>query len=122
MLPTYWFRTLPSIATLFIAAYALSAGATGINDAKKSAKPRPHRHTPAATALAGPVYAERAEVMQAADDIAQRYAMDPQWVRNAIGQARYQASVARGRSLRSRSSRTARHSPVCRRAAGRVSP
>jgi len=33
--------------------------------------------------------------MLIADDIAQRRDMDPQWVRNAMGQARYVASIAR---------------------------
>jgi hypothetical protein len=35
------------------------------------------------------LYATRADVMRAADDIAQRRDLDPAWVRQAMGQARY---------------------------------
>ena len=86
---------LYSIATFFIASCALPAGASGINDHKKSHKHPPHRSAAKNAIPNGPAYAERAEVMQIADEIAQRHGMDVQWVRHAIGQARYQASVAR---------------------------
>lgn len=41
------------------------------------------------------LYATREEAMQMADDIAQRRDLDPLWVRQAIGQARYLPQVAR---------------------------
>ncbi len=41
------------------------------------------------------MYATRPEVMALADDIALRNSMDPQWVRNALGQARFVASIAK---------------------------
>ncbi len=43
----------------------------------------------------GTLYASREEAMQMADDIAARRDLDPQWVRQAIGQARYLPQVAR---------------------------
>jgi membrane-bound lytic murein transglycosylase B len=43
----------------------------------------------------GPAYASRPEVMLFADDLARRRNLDPQQVRQALGQARYQASVVR---------------------------
>jgi membrane-bound lytic murein transglycosylase B len=43
----------------------------------------------------GPLYATRPEAMQFADDVAARRNLDPAWVRDAIGQARYNATVAR---------------------------
>ena len=41
------------------------------------------------------MYATRAEAMQFADDLASRRDLDPQWVREALGQARYNPTVAR---------------------------
>jgi len=49
---------------------------------------------PAPTTATGPLYATRADVMREALAIAQSRALDPQWVRHAIGQARYSAAVA----------------------------
>jgi membrane-bound lytic murein transglycosylase B len=49
----------------------------------------------AKTAAPGPLYATRAEAMQFADDLASRRDLDPQWVREALGQARFNATVAR---------------------------
>ncbi|WP_420130768.1 lytic murein transglycosylase B [Rhodoferax ferrireducens] len=43
----------------------------------------------------GPAYAEREDVMQAADDIAARRNLDTEWVRQAIGQSNYLPQVAR---------------------------
>ncbi len=57
------------------------------------AKARP---APAPSAKpATPAYATRSDAMQAADDIAERRNLDPQWVRAAIGQARLLPQVAR---------------------------
>ncbi|WP_296447534.1 lytic murein transglycosylase B [Rhodoferax sp. UBA5149] len=46
-------------------------------------------------ALPGPAYAERADAMQAADDMAARRDLDRDWVRQAIGQAHYLPQVAK---------------------------
>jgi membrane-bound lytic murein transglycosylase B len=43
----------------------------------------------------GEIYAERADVMQAADDIAQRQDLDLKWVRHTLAQAHYIAAVAK---------------------------
>ncbi len=58
---------------------------------------KPVKKTVAAkpTSAQGPLYATRVEAMQFADDVAARRDLDPAWVRNAIGQARYNATVAR---------------------------
>ncbi len=45
--------------------------------------------------MQGPPYATRPEAMQFADDLASRRDLDPAWVREAIGQSRYNATVAR---------------------------
>ena len=42
-----------------------------------------------------PLYATRPDVMARVDGIAQRRGIDPQWVRNALGQARFVASIAK---------------------------
>ena len=47
------------------------------------------------SATQGTPYSQREEVMQQALDLAQRRDLDPQWVRQAIGQARHLPSVAR---------------------------
>ena len=43
----------------------------------------------------GPLYASRADAMQFADDLASRRGLDPAWVRQAIGQSRFNPTVAR---------------------------
>jgi membrane-bound lytic murein transglycosylase B len=47
------------------------------------------------SARPGPAYAQRADVMLAAEDIAARRDLDLEWVRQAIGQARYVPQVAK---------------------------
>lgn len=81
-----------SIATIFIASCALSTGASAAKTPKKkvSAGRSVRQPTPP-----GPAYAEREDVMRAADDIAARRNLDVEWVRQTIGQARYLAQVAR---------------------------
>ena len=46
-------------------------------------------------ALPGPLYAQRADAMLLADDIAARRDLDREWVRNAIGQSHYLPQVAK---------------------------
>ena len=63
-----------------------------------AAKPAAKRPTPKTTlkdALAATSYATREDAMQVADDIAQRRNLDPAWVRNAVGQARYLPQITR---------------------------
>ncbi|MBE0474112.1 MAG: lytic murein transglycosylase B [Rhodoferax sp.] len=45
--------------------------------------------------IPGPSYAQRLDAMQAADDIALRRDLDPVWVRQTLGQARYVAAIAK---------------------------
>lgn len=80
------------LAALCIASCALSTQAqAGKVHKKKNVAARPAKP---ATAI-GPAYAERADVMQIADDIAARRDLDREWVRQAIAQARYSAQVAK---------------------------
>ena len=64
--------------TFLIAACALSISATAKNNPKKQT----------AKAAPAPHYAESAEAMRFADDLAERRGLDREWVRQAIGQAR----------------------------------
>ena len=92
------------VATLFIAACAISTGASALKPSKKKvvsskhvkpAKHSKHAKHAAQPALPGPAYALRADAMQAADDIAARRDLDRDWVRQAIGQAHYLPQVAK---------------------------
>ena len=76
------------IATILIASYAR------ITWSKELKYPQ-RQSVSAVTAPGGPLYASRPEVMQFADDLAARRGLDPAWVRAAIGQARYSATVSR---------------------------
>lgn len=80
------------IATIFIATCAI---ATGASAAKSSKKKIAHSRQARQPALSGPTYAQRADAMQAADDIAVRRDLDPLWVRATLGQARYLPQVAK---------------------------
>jgi membrane-bound lytic murein transglycosylase B len=55
----------------------------------------PERAAAARKALQGPAYATREDVMRWADDMAERRDLDREWVRQAIGQARYLPGVPR---------------------------
>ena len=68
------------IATIFIATCALSTGA----EAKKNSKTATHA-----------AYANRADAMEFANDLAARRDLDPAWVRQSIGQARLLPTVQR---------------------------
>ena len=85
-------------ATFFIAACAVSTGATALKHHKNKPLAAKHvKHSKKATraALPGPAYALREDAMLAADDIAVRRNLDREWVRQAIGQARYLPQVAK---------------------------
>ncbi len=75
-------------ALFFIANYAHPTSATAQKPLKNtvSAKTSPAQ---------GPLYATRPEVMLFADDLASRRDLDPAWVREMIGQSRYNATVSR---------------------------
>jgi len=86
---------LPALRTLI----ALLLIATTVLPIRAEAKKHPHhaKKTSKAAASApvpGPSYAQRADAMQAADDIARQRDLDPAWVRQALGQAHYIQSIA----------------------------
>ncbi len=82
----------PFLLTFLIASCALSTAAQTSKSLKE--KTGVAGHAPL-SARAGPAYAEREDVMRAAADIAARRDLDLEWVRQAIGQARYSAQVAK---------------------------
>ena len=77
-----------AIAIIFIASSPSNSWATGAKHAKKALSSK-------SAVAAGPQYADRVDAMQFAEDMAARLDLDPAWVKNAIGQARYSATVAR---------------------------
>ena len=77
-----------AFATFLIAATAGTVSAEPI----KSLKNKVSTQTLQAQ---GPLYATRPEVMAFADDMASRRNLDPQWVRQAIGQSRLNPTVVR---------------------------
>ncbi len=81
--------SLRTITLFLIAACAISTGFAA--QKSSNSKTRPH----AAVPTPGPLYSTRPEVMQLADDLAQRRNLDPAWVRSAIGQARLVPAIQR---------------------------
>ncbi len=82
-------QKLLSIALISIAATALSTGAIAKNPSKRPATAN------RTTEPTGTPYARRADAMRFADDLAERRDLDREWVRQAIGQARFLAQVPR---------------------------
>ena len=82
------------LATVFIAITLISTGASALKHPKKKVTAAAKAQA-LPVAASGPAYASRDEVMQAADEIATRRALDPAWVRRTIGQARYSAQAAK---------------------------
>ncbi len=89
---------------LLIATYALPTRATGLDLGFRQNGPqnRPFQAKRASSKASqapqvpqGPLYATRDDAMQLADDIAARRDLDRDWVRQAIGQARYLPIVAK---------------------------
>jgi membrane-bound lytic murein transglycosylase B len=75
----------------------MNAGA-GSQKIYKEPKATAKRGTTAPTPgqpAAGPAYATRADAMALADEIARRRKLDPQWVRKAIGEARFMPAIVR---------------------------
>ncbi len=89
-------------ASILIAMNAVNAAETtkkrGKHSKPTAASSSHHKRSmpaPPATAPQGRAYGPTAETMARADDIAQRRDLDPQWVRQALAQARYLPSVAK---------------------------
>jgi membrane-bound lytic murein transglycosylase B len=80
-----------TIAALLLAGCAVQADAATPKPSKKAST---SRAAPTAR-TAGPVYATRTDVMQQADAMAQRLGLEPDWVRQAIGQAHYMPGIAK---------------------------
>ena len=85
---------LKSSLLIALLALAVLGGASAAMAAKPAAKRSAPKSMPK-DAQAATLYATRADAMQVADDIAQRRNLDPGWVRNAIGQARYLPQITR---------------------------
>ncbi|MCJ0762704.1 lytic murein transglycosylase B [Variovorax terrae] len=81
-------KKLLRVATVLIASCVLCTGTLAAKGAKKTP-------VSARQPAAGPAYATREDVMREADDIAQRRDLDRDWVRQAVGQARYLPAAAR---------------------------
>ena len=75
---------------VFMAAGTLSVNAFAGKHLNKKAGP-----SPSTSVVPGPGYDQRLDAMQAADDMAQRRDLDPAWVRQTLGQARYVAAIAK---------------------------
>ncbi len=84
--PAHAFRPLACVVLVFTG-MLLSCTATAQTPKKPAAVKT--------SQSSGAPYSTRPEVMQFADDLAARRNLDPAWVREAIGQARYNATVAR---------------------------
>ena len=83
------------ITAVLLAACALQAGAAVKKAPHKSRLSKVHLATAQLSNNAGPAYAVRADVMQEADAMADRLALDRDWVRQAIGAARYMPGIAK---------------------------
>jgi membrane-bound lytic murein transglycosylase B len=77
-----------AVTMFFMVVTGVSTGAVA---AKVTTKPVAARSAPPL----GPLYATRPDAMQFADDLAARRDLDPSWVRDAIGQARYIPTISR---------------------------
>ncbi|MES2952305.1 MAG: lytic murein transglycosylase B [Pseudomonadota bacterium] len=108
-------RVLQSTAIFLIAACAISTRASEQKSSNLTTKdstrtlkaPPSHGHAgaskrtrrqtqpPRKSDTSGPLYASRPDALQAADEMALRLGLDPQWVRHAIGQAHYMPGIAR---------------------------
>jgi membrane-bound lytic murein transglycosylase B len=86
-----------TIAVFLIAALTHTTSGAEPNKQKKRHKTA----RPAATSTAaagGALYATRTEALQAADDIARQLGLEPEWVRQAVGSARFMPSIAKAAS------------------------
>jgi len=83
--------TLPLRLMFALFLLALAAGVANADTVKSLKK----KVTAQNQQASGPLYASRPEVMAFADDLASRRNLDPQWVRQAIGQSRLNPTVVR---------------------------
>jgi membrane-bound lytic murein transglycosylase B len=86
-----------AVAAAGLLAPAVAAPPASKTPTKKASKAaaKPTKHKAPAQQPNGVPYATRPDVMQAAEDIAQRRDLDPAWVRQALGQAHYLPLVAK---------------------------
>jgi membrane-bound lytic murein transglycosylase B len=94
-------------AILLIALYSVNTGSIAQFDSKPQAKegsnggqagskkPKHANKDKRKPEALGPLYATRPDVLTAADEMAQRLGIDPQWVRHAVAQSHYMPSIAR---------------------------
>ena len=75
---------------IFMTASTLAVDASAGKHTRKQGKT-----AVSASVIPGPDYAQRLDALQAADDIALRRDLDPVWVRQTLGQARYVAAIAK---------------------------
>jgi membrane-bound lytic murein transglycosylase B len=80
---------IQKIAIICIAICVISMPAIAQKASKKTAK------KPTVAAVQGEAYSSREEAMRFADDVAERRNLDKEWVRQAIGQARFVPTVQR---------------------------
>jgi membrane-bound lytic murein transglycosylase B len=85
------FRWITQIAIICIALSAYSVRANPSKPSKKAVK----KPASVASVAKGEAYASREEAMRFADDVAERRNLDKEWVRQAIGQARFIPTVQR---------------------------
>lgn len=85
-------NTKPFFVALLFGCCALGAMAA---DGHKLRSSKPAKATSSQYNAAGPTYALREDVMQAAADIAERRNLEADWVRGVLAQARYSALVAK---------------------------
>jgi membrane-bound lytic murein transglycosylase B len=76
------------IAIFLIAAIAGTSNASDANSSKNKDAARTEQ-------APGPLYATRIDAMQFADDLASRRNLNPEWVRQTIGQSRFNPTVSR---------------------------
>jgi membrane-bound lytic murein transglycosylase B len=85
----------PPASPRFLAALLLIAVSAGAASASAAKDLKPRKNKAALTQEQEAAYASRPEAMRFADDLASRRDLDLQWVRNAIGQARFSPTVVR---------------------------
>ena len=87
----------PLLTTLLSAALALPlpSSAQDADGTTVTAQAGPPARTRQAPQRTGPLYAERQEAMEFAEDVAARHNLDPEWARRTVGQAQNLAVVTR---------------------------
>jgi membrane-bound lytic murein transglycosylase B len=86
---------LSLLAAALLATCALPATAATKKPVAKHKASKTKAQIPTPSKAKGPLYAGRPEVIQQAEAIAARRSLDVQWVREAIGQARFMPGIAK---------------------------